>query len=98
MYLRTFGTTDEHKLGFDDRYARRSFILIANNNYSPNMNKSSRPISPPPYLTPNKKNNTKSVTFNEITEEIYFENDTDRSMFYTAYDYQEMKEQRYITI
>jgi len=71
-------------------------VLVANNNYSPNMNKSSHLISPtPPYLTPSKKNNTKSVTFNEITEEIYYENDTDRSMFYNAFDYQKMKEQRY---
>ena len=71
-------------------------ILIANNNYSPNMNKSSRPISPtPPYLTPTKKNNTKKVTFCEITEEIYYESDTDHSMFYTKYDYEEMRQQRY---
>ena len=57
---------------------------------------SARPLSlTPPYLTPAKKNNTKSVTFNEITEEIYYENDVDRtSLFYNAYDYQVMKEQR----
>ena len=71
-------------------------ILIANNYYSQNMNKSSRPLSPtPPYLTSAKKNNAKSVTFNEITEEIYYENDVDRSMFYNAFDYQEMRQQRY---